>query len=66
MLGVVLIIGGAVGAFVGRIIAKNIKLDQTNFLLALLILTVAIYFGVRLVKTPSGEDMFTIEAVKQE
>jgi uncharacterized membrane protein YfcA len=66
MLGVVLIIGGAVGSFVGSIIAKNIKLDQTNFLLALLILTVAIYFGVRLVKTPSGEDMFTIEAVKQE
>jgi uncharacterized membrane protein YfcA len=66
MLGIVLIIGGVVGSFVGNIIAKNMKLEQTNFFLALLILTVAIFFGVTLVKKPSSDQMFTIEAVKQE
>lgn len=66
LLGVVLIVGGSVGAFIGGIISKYIKLDQTNFLLALLILTVALFFGIRLVKTPSSDDMFTIEAINQE
>lgn len=66
LLGIVLIIGGSIGSFFGSIISRYIKLDQTNFLLALLILAVAIFFGIRLIKTPSSDDMFTIEAVNQE
>lgn len=66
MLGITLILGGVVGSFIGNIIAKNIKLEQINFLLAILILSVALFFGIQLIKTPSSDEMFTIEATKQE
>ncbi len=65
LLGIDLIVGGVLGSFIGNVVGRFIKFEHINFLLALLILLVSLFFVVDLVKTPGKEDMFTLEAVNQ-
>jgi uncharacterized membrane protein YfcA len=64
LLGVCLICGGVVGSFFGNIVSKFIKFDYINFLLALLILLVSLFFVSDLTKEPNENKMFTLEAVR--
>jgi uncharacterized membrane protein YfcA len=65
LLGIDLIVGGVLGSFLGNIVGRFIKFEHINFLLALLILLVSLFFVVDLVKTPGKDSMFTLEAVNQ-
>jgi len=66
LLGSNLIVGGVLGSFIGSIIAKKLKFDSINFLLAILILSVSVFFAFNLLKTPSKQEMFTLEFISQE
>ena len=66
LLGSNLIIGGVFGSFIGGIIAKKLKFDSMNFLLAILILSVSIFFAFNLLKTPTEHEMFTLEFTSQQ
>ena len=52
MLGVILMVGGVIGAQFGARIGQNIRGDQLRALLALLVLAVAVRFLVGLVTPP--------------
>lgn len=62
LLGINLIIGGILGSFAGNLLSKSIKFERINFLLALLVLSVSIFFVINLIKTPNAETLFTMEA----
>ncbi len=66
LLGSNLIIGGVFGSFIGGIISKKLKFDSMNFLLAILILSVSIFFAFNLLKTPTEHEMFTLEFTSQQ
>jgi uncharacterized membrane protein YfcA len=65
LLGSNLIIGGVFGSFIGGIIARKLKFDSVNFLLAILILSVSVFFAFNLLKTPTEHEMFTLEFISQ-
>lgn len=62
LLGTFLILGGIVGSFLGTVTAKVIKFEHINFLLALLILSVSLFFISQLTHTPTKTEMFVIES----
>jgi len=66
LLGSNLIVGGVFGSFIGGIIAKKLKFDSMNFLLAILILSVSVFFAFNLLKTPTEHEMFTLEFTSQQ
>ena len=66
LLGSNLIIGSVFGSFIGGIISKKMKFDFINFLLAILILSVSIFFIFNLLKAPNKHEMFTLEFISQE
>jgi uncharacterized membrane protein YfcA len=66
LLGSNLIVGGVFGSFIGGIIAKKLKFDSVNFLLAILILSVSVFFAFNLLKTPTEHEMFTLEFTSQQ
>ena len=66
LLGIFLIIGGIFGSFLGILVGKIIKFEHINFLLALLILLVSLFFISQLTQTPKKTEMFTLEASKKQ
>ncbi len=65
LLSIFLIVGGIFGSFLGTIVGRVIKFEHINFLLALLILSVSLFFISELTQTPKKAEMFILEASKK-
>lgn len=65
LLSIFLIVGGIFGSFLGTTVGRVIKFEHINFLLALLILSVSLFFISELTQTPKKAEMFILEASKK-